>query len=181
MVIIIKAPNENMAEITEKDLPGLIERLKKYARTKPLREDEIDDFSQEAAFAIFRGRKASYGQLYVDFLRKTYGDTRSPGNVAKSRQTIFYSDFDENMFGRDPRDGLSDRTSTRSVTEVCQVLNFREYIAMHDDQESCAFSQSRRSQLVKSARTKIQEYLDLQHAYHLMETEDLWISYIEIS
>lgn len=170
-----------MAEITEKELPDLIERLKKYAQTKPLREDEVDDFSQEAAFAIFRGRKASFGQLYVDFLRKTYGDTRSPGNVAKSRQTLFYEDFDENMLGRDRGDGLSDREATRGIAKVCQALHISEFIAMHDNQEAYAYSQSRRSQLVKSARAKIQEYLDLQHAYYLMETEDLWISYIEIS
>ena len=171
-----------MAKIEEKDLPDLIERLKKYAKTKPLREDEVDDFSQEAAFSIYSGRKATFGQLYVDFLRKTYGDTRSPCNVEKSRQTLFYTSIDENLPGRDRGDGLSDREATKHIAKVWEVLDLDECIAIQSQGDRKPFlTQSRWSQLKKSAQAKIQEYLDLQHAYQLMETEELWINYIEIS
>lgn len=38
--------------------------------------DLLDDFIQFAALAILRGRKATVKQLFVDFIRNTYGDTR---------------------------------------------------------------------------------------------------------
>lgn len=171
-----------MAEITEKDLPGLIERLKHFAKTKGLIKDEVDDFSQEAAFQLYRGRKATFGQLYVEFLRKTYGDTRSPGHVEKSRSTLFYSNFDENLLRGDRGDGLPDREATRCITQVCEVLDLDQSIAiaMMGDVKPYTVSQGRWSQLKKSATAKMQEYLDYQHAYHLMETEELWINWITI-
>ena len=167
-----------MAEITEKDLPGLIERLKHFAKTKGLIQDEVDDFSQEAAFQLYRGRKATFGQLYVDFLRKTYGDTRSSCNVEKSRSTLQYADFNENLHGGNPRNGLPDREATRGIEKIYAALIFPQYIAIHTQ---IGYSQSRRSQLKKGAKAAAAGYLAMQHGYHLMETEDLWISYITIS
>lgn len=167
-----------MAEITEKDLPGLIERLKAYAKTKGLIQDEVDDFSQEAAFSLYRGRKATFGHLYVDFLRKTYGDTRVPSNVEKSRSTLQYADFDETLLRGNRGDGLPDREATRGIEKIYAALIFPEYVALHTQ---AGYSQPRRSQLKKSAKSAIEGYMAMQHGYHLMETEDLWISYIEIS
>ena len=167
-----------MAKIEEKDLPGLIERLKTYAKAKGLIQDEVDDFSQEAAFALYRGRKATFRQLYVDFLRKTYGDTRVPGNVEKSRQALQYAEFDENLLGGDRGDGLPDREATRGIEKIYAALIFPQYVALHTQ---AGYSQSRRSQIKKGAKAAIEGYRAMQHGYHLMETEDLWISYIKIS
>ncbi len=161
----------------DKELKNLIERLKRYARSKGARQDEVDDFSQEAAFAIFRGRKATFRQLYVDYLRKTYGDTRSPCNIAKSRSTLQYEVLDENMFGGDPGNGLSDRETAGCFEKIYDALSFNEYIAINS---AADFSGSRRSQLRKAAKAKINECLKYQHAYYLMETDELWINYIVI-
>lgn len=167
--------------MTDEELKELIERLKKYASSKGLRQDEIDDFSQEAAFRLYRGRKATFRQLYVDFLRKTYGNQRTPSGAKRSRQTLEYAEFDEECSRGNMGDGSSIGEDAGCIEKALETLSLSEAIAIADnDLVDDIFTKSRKSQLRKDAKKKIREYLEMQHAYHLMETEPLWISYIEI-
>lgn len=55
-----------------------------------------DDFAQESAIKKFvSDRKATIAQLFVDFLRKEYGDTRSPGGRARSSARRFGPSLDQ--------------------------------------------------------------------------------------
>ena len=63
--------------------PQDITRLKQYAFNEVKkfgRLDLLDDFTQFAAEAIVRGRKATVPQLFIDFIRDTLGDSRYDGS-----------------------------------------------------------------------------------------------------
>lgn len=161
----------------DSEIKKIMGELKSYAKAKGARNDEIDDFAQEAIISILGGRKASFGHLYIDYLRKTYGDQRSSVGIERSRSTLFYADIDDNMLGGDLGNGLSDRENTRHFEKIYETLEFNEWVAI---QARADFSQPRQSQLKKAANEKIKEILDYQHGYHLMETEDLWVDWITI-
>jgi hypothetical protein len=75
------------------DIKQFHHKAKQYAIRRG-HEETSDDFAQEAAIAYFRGRKASIGQLFIDFLRKEYGDCRVRGNSKNKlrRNNIVYID-----------------------------------------------------------------------------------------
>lgn len=52
-------------------------KLKKFGRRKGLSEEQSEDYASEAFIQLFKGRKATFDQLLVDFKRKEYGDSRS--------------------------------------------------------------------------------------------------------
>lgn len=55
------------------------EKIKAIAASETRKFDKpelTDDFIQFAAEALLRGRKATVGQLFIDFIRQEYGDSR---------------------------------------------------------------------------------------------------------
>lgn len=57
-------------------------RCKNYAFRNGKRQDS-EDFAQFACEKIFKGRKATIKQLFIDYLRKHHGDTRSSCGTLK--------------------------------------------------------------------------------------------------
>lgn len=85
------------------ELIGLRNRAKKLAKSKGM-SDCADDFAQEAYLALARGRKAQLRELWVDFLRGTFGDNRSLKSIKRIIQyedvlpeVEFYSDSEEGV------------------------------------------------------------------------------------
>jgi len=62
-------------------------RCKRYAVSKKFECDK-EDFSQYACLHKFNGRKASVGQLFIDYLRQHYGDTRCVSNIKRSQEYL---------------------------------------------------------------------------------------------
>ena len=71
-----------------------MEFAKYYAASKGYGKD-AEDFSQEVFIAYAEGRKATIEQLFIDYLRKFYGDTRSAGGLAKSFERHVSRSIDE--------------------------------------------------------------------------------------
>lgn len=69
------------SQMTDDEIKKIQVRARRVARDWGYPE-EADDFAQEAAIAIFRGRKASVKDLFIDYLRTQYGRTglRSTAN-----------------------------------------------------------------------------------------------------
>jgi hypothetical protein len=53
------------------------EKLKRFGRSRGLSPENAEDYASEAFICLFRGRKATFDQLLIDFKRKEYGDTRA--------------------------------------------------------------------------------------------------------
>lgn len=79
---------------TDSEIRKFIRRAKSYVYKRG-RHELADDFSQEAVIALITGRKATIPQLYVDFLRKEYGDLRSPHGRARSSSLLYGTSLDQ--------------------------------------------------------------------------------------
>ena len=89
------------------EIKSLLNRAKAYANSKRFAQHS-DDFAQEVYIAYARGRKATIEQLFVDFLRKEYGDTRSLGGSTKSHARLNGLSFDTPKKQGDNEVNLSD-------------------------------------------------------------------------
>lgn len=65
-------------------LVELQRRCKRVAKRRGNSEEDAEDFAQFSVEKWLSGRKATVDQLYTDFLRQTYGDSRLPGGRARS-------------------------------------------------------------------------------------------------
>lgn len=77
------------------------ERCKAHARRQG-HSELADDFAQEAIIQkAIAGRKTTIQNLFIDFLRKEYGDTRSPGGRARSSAMRYGTSLDQKAPGDD--------------------------------------------------------------------------------
>lgn len=65
------------------EITTLLRRAKAYANQRGY-SSLADDFSQEVYIRCRAGIKTSFQNMFTDFLRKEFGDTRFPGGRAKS-------------------------------------------------------------------------------------------------
>lgn len=73
-----------MVSIDEKNFKSIYNGLKCFANKKGL-SHESEDFASFAIERYLNGRAATFGQLFTDYLRAQYGDTRLPGGLLRSR------------------------------------------------------------------------------------------------
>lgn len=52
-------------------------KIKNFGSRKGLSNEDSEDFASYATIYYLQGRKASFKQFYVDFMRKRFGNTRS--------------------------------------------------------------------------------------------------------
>lgn len=72
-----------MLKMSDSEIKNYLDRCKKYAGKRGYSQCG-DDFAQDAIIKIICGRKASISQLFIDFLRKEYGDTRASSHISRS-------------------------------------------------------------------------------------------------
>ena len=154
--------------------------LKLFSKKYFFNDEDAEDFEQYAIIKIWQGRKATYGQLRIDYLRETYGDSRTPGHTARKRATTNLKEFYEGIIGidrRDRRDFGFDGTEDQ-VRKALETIEFDHlFFINHYDG---VFSESRLSQVKKYIRNEIQIILDAQEGRSIMETEQLMIEWILI-
>lgn len=90
--------------MTNDEIKKIQERARKHARARGYSQ-HADDFAQEAIIKLLADRRATIDQLFIDFLRHEYGDTRSPGGRGRSRANHTRQSLDEPQNGKE--DGLS--------------------------------------------------------------------------
>lgn len=140
------------------DWHSKIKQLRAYA-IKRKHPQLADDFAQEAAFALSRGRKATFEQLFTDFLRTGYGDTRSNSGAARSRATLTAKTIDTHDFGglptaiaRDWRMPIIDRKHFKfwDTTERCiAILRFEWGFSEAEIADCFGVTESRVCQRIK--------------------------------
>ena len=78
----------------EKSIRKLLNRARNYARQKGYQND-ADDFAQEYYIARSRGRQGTIGQIFIDYLRGYYGDTRAACGHVRANERISRLSFDD--------------------------------------------------------------------------------------
>ena len=142
----------------------------KYAYYKGFGQD-AEDFAQEYCIKMFEGRKASVKNIFIDYLRGRYGDSRSSFGLAKQRETRNAVDIDAADFKGLPVSiedigGECDSSGKRAV--LCNkqklVLTHQEISVLEKILEGYNFtsisdilgiSQARVSQILKVAKGRI--------------------------
>lgn len=65
------------------------ERYRNYGRSKGLKQEDAEDFATEYYMRVMQGKKQTLKQYYIDYLRRTFGDTRTPSGKLKSNSRRF--------------------------------------------------------------------------------------------
>lgn len=85
----------------ESDIKKYQEKCRVHARRQGYSE-LADDFAQEAIIQkAIANRKTTIRNLFIDFLRKEYGDTRTPGGRARSSAMRYGPSLDQKAPGDD--------------------------------------------------------------------------------
>lgn len=137
----------------------LIDRAKSYAESKGYHE-LADDFSQVAAMALYRGRKATLPQLFTDYLRQEKGDPRSV------RYEMYRSEYaawlDYTMHEQETHspvmstvaweDSLSE---LEPVTRACLVLSYEWGLTLKEIANCFGLSEGRISQVMTKVKQEL--------------------------
>jgi len=172
--------------VTNEEIKKLLAAARCYAvsQRKP---DLADDFAQEAYLAYARGRKATLEQLFIDLLRKEYGDTRPSRAGAGPRGRARFVSLDQppapgddglllhERLGRPGGDPEPERLTRGSGIylvgrdALIHQAAFEEEMPRREIAAQLGITESRVSQIIK-ARIKPA----IERAYVLQEAWDLY-------
>lgn len=142
-----------------------------------------DDFSQEIFIAFARGWHSTLDQLFTDYLRKEYGNTRTPGGLekrlAKSRTVSLDEPCSETESGAHFHELIADPRSIKERAE--SDIDFQDLSFLFTGRQVEIFSlyyleewstatigdwlgltESRISQLLKLIKKEIQNYFAMK-------------------
>jgi RNA polymerase sigma factor (sigma-70 family) len=173
--------------LTRKDLERF-EKRARYCANKYGHPELADDFVGEVFEALARGWRQTVDQACLEFIRKLYGRSGSPGYTAKlaaKHRTISihgFTDQNENLlrlseFIADPRGDSRNVIESWSVSHITRKLKYREreFVRLYFEQdmnfrligEQFGVSESRVSQVMSRILAKLKQQLKAD-----MEKED---------
>jgi RNA polymerase sigma factor (sigma-70 family) len=115
MEVLLGECEKRPAGLTLKAVCELRERARKYAKRKFPTTNDAEDFAQYAVMHLIQGRKASFSQLLTDFLRQTYGDSRTGANTV----VMEYKDSETPDWRRDFRIALDIKKDVKQLMANC--------------------------------------------------------------
>lgn len=144
-----------------------VNRLKQIAMSETGKFGQIelcDDFIQFAAEALLRGRKATVKQLFTDFIREEYGDSRYQTHAKISPKHLV--GLDQVDFGSYDDKHHSEYNfllnSYKGTDRVILVLYFEWDMSLKEIGHTLGISEGRVSQILKTLTKNLRKrYLTL--------------------
>jgi RNA polymerase sigma factor (sigma-70 family) len=161
----------------------------KYVAAKRGYPELADDFAQELLLSFVEkpDRGATFDQLFIDYLRGTYGDTRSACGAVRSRAMHQSISIDDAGYESEEQMGLHDRLGSiepdseleQSHRQCMHLFGGREaqlYQAYFVEEQSektignsMGITESRVSQCLKPMKKEIQDYFVLRECLERIE------------
>lgn len=83
---------------TDEQIINFQKKAKAYARRRNFGNEEFsEDFTSWAVIKFIEGRKARIRDLYTDYLRAEYGDTRTACGTERSNARRFAKEFEDGL------------------------------------------------------------------------------------
>lgn len=164
--------------MNEDELKFFISYCKTYAAMKGFSND-AEDFAQIAAMKRLGGRRANIEQLFIDYLRETYGDPRVKTYRMKQSERLYFHAVNRKVIHQLDSSTLSEYFQANSKKQSIDDLDqgFKDYLTQKESSflfllqlgyypkeiaEILNVSETRAGQIRKNIIRKIKSYLDFK-------------------
>lgn len=118
-------PRYPTTEITEERYKAIRGKAFEIAKSYGML-DHAEDFAQEAAFQYSKGRKAVMSLMFIDYIRKAFGDTRTESNKELNQSRLgesrYFEEVDPNVHGYEPEMSSDIRHCQNNLTDQDRVI-----------------------------------------------------------
>jgi len=154
------------------------EKQRHFAKLHAIRKGfdrDAEDFAQEVCLAYVRGRKATISQLFTDYLRQWYGDTRTLGGRIRSRATLFYENEPERcsdgMLGPDGDNWQCVVGFLKGSDKCIITLKYKWGLSEAEIGNCFGVTESRICQRIKGIQGRIRKRIEAQESRIQEETK----------